>query len=330
MTFSRKSAALLSAAVVAAGILAGCSSTPSEPAVETLDPDNPVAITIGTLAAADYAPVYIAEAEGYFAEEGLDVTIEQIAGGAVGVTQLISGELDFTSATWTNALLAVSQGLDVQVVREGTDSTDGTNALLINSASGIDSVEDLRGQTISVNTLGSATELQIRDCLKTEGLEVGDYELVEVPFPEVGAALTQNRIAAGFVPEPFITIGASQGLEPLFSPAACNDRQEGSPIVNWLTSRQYGAENPAVVSAFIRAMDRATQDAIADPQVVIDILPTITTLTPELAAAIQMPNYADPSTPNVEGAEGIMEIMVEYGLLDEPLDDVAQYAWTAP
>jgi NitT/TauT family transport system substrate-binding protein len=323
--FPRKSVAVAAAAVLIAG-LAGCSG-PTEPGggggggEQTLDPENPFPITVGTLPAGDYAPLFIADAEGYFEEEGLDVTIETIAGGAVGVTQLVSGDLHFSSATWANVLAAVSQGLELQVVREGTDSSKaGINGILVSEDSGITSVEDLRGETVSVNTLQSATEVQLRDCFSSEGLEPGDYDLVEVPFPEVGAALTQGRIAGGFVPEPFITIGAEEGLVSILDTAVCNEDQANR-------STQFAEENPEVVAAFVRAMDKATELALDDPQSVVDILPTITTLTPELAAAMVQPSFVRDGTPDLEGAQLTMDLMVEWGLLEEPLEDLSQYAW---
>jgi NitT/TauT family transport system substrate-binding protein len=330
MTFSRKYTALAATAVLIAG-LAGCSGS-SEPsgggAGQTLDPAEPVAITVGTLPAGDYAPLYIAQEQGFFEEEGLEVTIETIAGGAVGVTQLVSGDLQFSSATWANILSAVSQGLELQVVREGTDSNkEGINGIIVAEDSGIESVEDLRGKTVSVNTLQSATEVQVRDCFASAGLEPGDYELVEVPFPEVGAAVSQGRIAAGLVPEPFITIGASQGLTSILAPSVCNEDQKNSPIVTWNTSKAYAEENPAVVAAFVRAMDKATELALDDPSTVTAILPTITTLTPELAEAITQPSFVRDGTPNLDGAQLTMDLMLEYGLLEEPLDDLSQYAW---
>jgi NitT/TauT family transport system substrate-binding protein len=328
MSFPRKRMAATAAAVLITGLIAGCTGTTEPSGGQTLDPENPVAITVGTLPAGDYAPLYIAQQEGYFADEGLEVTIEIIAGGAVGVTQLVSGELQFSSATWANVLAAVSQGLEIQVVREGSDSNkEGINGFLVAEGSGIESIDDLRGKSLSVNTLQSATEIQLRDCLATAGLEPGDYELVEVPFPEVGAAVTQGRIAGGLVPEPFITIGKSQGLTSLFAPSVCNEDQQNSPLVNWNTSASYAAENPAVVAAFVRAMDKATELVIDDPDVLTQILPTYTTLTPELAAAITSPSFVRDGTPNIEGAELVMGLMVEYGLLDEPLDDLSQYAW---
>ena len=331
MSFPRKRVAAVTAAVALTGLLAACSGG-ADPGTgdggQTLDPDNPVAITVGTLPAGDYAPLYIAQQEGYFEEEGLEVTIETIAGGAVGVTQLVSGELDFSSATWANVLAAVSQDLPIMVVREGSNSAkEGINGVIVREDAGFESIEDLRGQTLSVNTLQSATEVQIRDCLATGGLEPGDYELVEVPFPEVGAAVSQGRIAGGLVPEPFITIGEAEGLTSLFAPSVCNEDQEASPLINWNTSRQFAEQNPEVVAAFVRAMDRATADAIADEQVVRDILPTFTTLTPELAAEITTPSFTEDGTPDLEGAQLTMELMLEYGLLEEPLEDLSQYAW---
>ena len=330
MAFSRKHMAAFAAAILITG-LAGCSGSSPQSGGggdQTLDPASPVAITVGTLPAGDYAPLYIAQDQGFFKDEGLDVTIETIAGGAVGVTQLISGDLQFSSATWTNILSAVSQGLELQVVREGTDSNkEGINGIIAAEGSGIESIEDLRGQTVSVNTLQSATELQVRDCFASAGLEPGDYELVEVPFPEVGAAVSQGRIAAGLVPEPFITIGASQGLTSILAPSVCNDDQRNSPIVTWNTSKAYAEQNPAVVAAFVRAMDKATELALDDPDTVTEILPTFTTLTPELAAQITQPSFVRDGTPNLDGAQLTMDLMVEYGLLDAPLDDLSQYAW---
>lgn len=328
MSFPRKRVAAVAAAFMITSLIASCSSSPEPAPAETLDPANPVSITVGTLPAGDYAPLYIAQQEGFFEEEGLDVTIEIIAGGAVGVTQLVSGELDFTSATWANILAAVSEGLELQVVREGTNANkEGINGVIVAENSGFETIEDLRGETLSVNTLQSATEVQLRDCLATGGLEPGDYELVEVPFPEVGAAVSQGRIAGGLVPEPFITIGKSQGLKSLFFPSTCNERQQASPLITWNTSTRFAAENPAVVAAFVRAMDKATELAIDDENIVKEILPTFTTLTPELAGAITLPSFVRDGTPNLEGAQLTMELMLEYGLINKPLEDLSKFAW---
>ncbi|WP_221584910.1 ABC transporter substrate-binding protein [Microbacterium sp. G2-8] len=326
--FPRKSVAATATAVLITGLAAGCSGSDGGSSGEPLDSDDPTPITVGTLPAGDYAPLYIAEAEGYFDDEGLDVTIETIAGGAVGVTQLVSDELQFSAATWTNVLAAVSQGLELQVVREGTDSDkEGINGIIASGDAGIESVEDLRGETVAVNTLQSATELQVRDCFESEGLAPGDYELVEVPFPEVGAAVTQGRVAAGLVPEPFITIGAAEGLTSILSPSVCNEDQQNSPLINWNTSTAYAEQNPEAVAAFVRAMDKATTLAIEHPDTVVEILPEFTTLTPELAAEIVLPSFVEDGAPDLEGAELTMDLMVEYGLLEEPLDDLSQYAW---
>jgi NitT/TauT family transport system substrate-binding protein len=326
MTFPRKRVAAVAAALTITGLVAGCSGQGEQPAP---DPDDPIEITVGTLPAGDYAPLWIAQDQGFFEEEGLEVTIEIIAGGAVGVTQLVSGELDFSSATWANVLSAVSQGLELQVVREGTDSSkEGINGIIALEGSGIESVEDLRGKTVSVNTLQSATELQVRDCFDTAGLGPDDYELVEVPFPEVAAAVSQGRIAAGLVPEPFVTIAKGEGIVPILFPSVCNEDQEKSPLINWVTSSRFASENPEAVAAFVRALDKATELALDDPEVVTEILPTFTTLTPELAAAITQPSFVRDGTPNLEGAELTMDLMLEWGLLEEPLDDLSQYAWT--
>jgi hypothetical protein len=181
---------------------------------------------VGSLPAGDYAPLWLAVQEGYFEDEGLDVTIELIAGGAVGVTQLISGELDFTSATWGNTLLAVSQGLEIQVVREGTDANkEGINGLMVQADGPIQSVEDLRGQTLSVNTLASATEVQIRDCLASEGLEPGDIVVAtgQQRVQRDGTVVSVVDLAAnasGRAPNGKPVAGASASASPASPPSS--------------------------------------------------------------------------------------------------------------
>ena len=81
---------------------------------------TPSTITVGYVPVSIYAPVFVALDKGYFAEDGLDVTLEPFAGGPEPITLTATGELDFAAigagpAFWN----AISSGLPISVIAPG-------------------------------------------------------------------------------------------------------------------------------------------------------------------------------------------------------------------
>ena len=116
----------LSAALAIVGIvaLAGCSSGGGEPApTDGAGGDAPTAITVGVIPIVDVAPIYLGVAQGFFEEEGLDVTLELAQGGAAIVPAVVSGDYQFGFSNVTSLLLATSNGVPVKAVAPGNFST---------------------------------------------------------------------------------------------------------------------------------------------------------------------------------------------------------------
>jgi NitT/TauT family transport system substrate-binding protein len=155
------------------------------------------------------------------------------------------------------------------------------------------------------------------------GLQDGDYELVEIPFPDMPAAIQQGNVAAAFIGEPFTTIAEDQGARVVAEPSSsCGERVAEMPVIGFMTTSEYSAENPEVTAAFARAMERGAELAESDPQRVVDILPTYTQLTPELAGRMTLPAWLEDRAPSTERAEITMESMIEFGFIEEPVDDL--------
>jgi NitT/TauT family transport system substrate-binding protein len=268
------------------------------------------------------APLFLAMQKGYFEEEGLTVHVQTIAGGPAGVQALVAGEIQFSMNTWSSLILSRSQGLDLQMDTEISGGAKGVNAVLTGADSGVHSVADLEGKTIAINILGSVSELVLRECLRSQGLEADKYTVIELPYPNQVAAVQQGRIAAGFVPEPFVTLGLGQGLVSVIDVSTCSPTLETFPLVGMATSQKYAESNPAVVAAFARVMVKAMRLAVDHPEEVTAILPTYTTLKPDLAGKITQPGWIDP-TPTLEHAEVTQKLMLEFGILKDPLPDLS-------
>ena len=64
-------------------------------------------------------PVYLAQARGYFAEEGLDVAVTVTNGSGPDIKALIAGEVDFTFTPGDNVILAYQEGKRLVMVMSG-------------------------------------------------------------------------------------------------------------------------------------------------------------------------------------------------------------------
>ncbi|HEY8360003.1 MAG TPA: ABC transporter substrate-binding protein, partial [Ramlibacter sp.] len=89
-------------------------------------------VTIGHTGVAEYLGAFVAQEEGFFRKHGIDVTFQQVAGGAL-VPGLQGGSLQMATLPPTNLLLANDGGLDLVAVA-GTsvlDKSDTNVGLLV-------------------------------------------------------------------------------------------------------------------------------------------------------------------------------------------------------
>ena len=245
-----------------------------------------------------------------------------VAGGAAAVPALVAGELDISNGNHVSFILAASEGLDIRLVNEATHGVSLTNALIAPGDSEIDGPADMAGATIALNTFANITELIVRATLEDAGVGHDDYTFTEIPFPEQGAALERGDIDVALLPEPFITILLAEGNkvvgDPMTTPAL-----EGLPLVGYAATGEFVAENPDVIESFQRAMAEATQIAIDDPSRVSDVLLANTQIPETLVEQITLPGWG--TTPDLDSYQRTHDLMIEYGLLSDPLDNLDEF-----
>ena len=188
MIFSRR----MFAAFAAMLALAACSPQAS-------GPDQPVAVTIGgppniTLLAE------IAEAKGYFAEEGVDATIRSIQTGKLTQDAVIAGQLDFGIVLDVNAAILGFRADNVSVLAVlMTKSDDG---LVARRDRGIQRPEDLAGKTVARMT-GTTSHVHIDRLLEAAGVDPARVTFRTMPPPAMQAALIRGDIDAASLWQPF-------------------------------------------------------------------------------------------------------------------------------
>ncbi|WP_324275496.1 ABC transporter substrate-binding protein [Blastococcus brunescens] len=207
------------------------------------------------------------------------------------------------------------RGLPLKMVRE--NDRPGPQALYSMPSSGIAEPADLAGKTVAINGLGNIMELTARAALDEAGVDPDSVQFVELPPPDMLAALGTGNVDAAWLAEPFVTI-ADNTTDAVAVLDVFSGSTEDLPVAGWATSAQFAQENPNTLAAFTRAMDAAMEMIDEDPSMVAEIVPTYTQLTPEVAAQLNPINFAVES--NLEDISQVEELMRAHGFIEDEVD----------
>jgi NitT/TauT family transport system substrate-binding protein len=273
-------------------------------------------LTVAAIAIVDVAPLYLAKAKGFFTEQNLDLTIQNTQGGAESVPGVISGQYQIAFANVISLLLAHAKGLPLQVIAAGNFSTgkaEDFGGILVPAGSPVKTLKDLEGKTVAVNQVNNIGGVTVRAAMRKAGGDPDKIHFIEVRFPEMPAALGQNRVDAAWVVEPFLTVARNQGATVLDWNFA--DTAPSLMIAAYFTTRDYVKANPDVVKRFTAAINKGLSYASEHPDEARAILLTYTKIDPAIAGKLNLPVW----TPQINRAsiDVLADLMVQDKLVSE-------------
>jgi NitT/TauT family transport system substrate-binding protein len=124
------------------------------------------------------------------------------------------------------------------------------NTFFVLDDSPIRSSRDLKGRKVAINAFGSSVDLALRVKLKKDGIDPRrDLTIVEVAFPNQGAAIREKRVDCGILLQPFMSIeGRKGGLRPLFTGG---DALGPFSVVFQVATNAFLKKSPDAVKAFL-------------------------------------------------------------------------------
>jgi NitT/TauT family transport system substrate-binding protein len=281
-------------------------------------------VKVGILPISNVAPLYLGVQEGFFRDEGIEVEPVPAQSGNEIVTAMVSGDLQFAFLGYVPAMSARSKNLPLKLVANADNGAekaeDEWTVIVVNEDSPIKSVEDLAGKTIAVNALKGVGEVVIKAALEKRGVDPDSIELLEVPFPEMPAALEKERVDAIWAPEPFLTSVLAKGAREIEAPLTTLGPLY--PNGTYATTEQYLGENEDVVERFQRAITKSLDHATQNPDAARATIPEFTQIPPEVAKEIRLPLW--PSEIDREQLSELAEYAVKYKVIEEaaPLDEL--------
>jgi NitT/TauT family transport system substrate-binding protein len=274
-------------------------------------------IEVGVIPIVDVAAIYLGVEEGIFEKHGLDVTLTQAQGGAAIVPAVQSGQMEFGFSNVTSLIIGRDAGLPLKLVATGPQSTGVPDAdaagVLVLEDSPIQSIEDVQGQRVAVNTLNNIMDSTVSEGVTQAGGDPDQVEFVEMAFPDMLAQLESGNVDAMAASEPFVTIAKQAGARVVYGQFA--EPVEDLSIAGYFTTDQLIAEDPELVEKFTGAMKESQQYATDHPEEAKAILPTYTSLEEDVIQEMNMPLF--PQLHDIASLERIAEISLENELIQE-------------
>jgi len=274
---------------------------------------------LGYMKIVDNAAMFMAMEKGFFKAEGLELETVPMAGGAVIVQGVTSGDLQFG---WTNVISlyqAHVEGFDFKLIAGGATNVRGSNethAIVVGKDSPIKSAKDLEGKTVAVNTLNNIVHLMALAWVDKNGGNSSKIKFVEIPFPQMEPALVAGKVDAISVQEPFAAVAARRPETRVLS-NPWGDVLPRFLVASWFASEKWIQKNQEVSQAFVRAINKGVDAIHADKDGGRAAMIKWAGLNPDFAGKIGLPFFEKGITE--KDVQVTMDLTYKYKMISRPL-----------
>jgi NitT/TauT family transport system substrate-binding protein len=238
--------------------------------------DEKVTIQIDGAAVPYYLPMFVAQKEGYFKEQGLEVEF-LYANAADILNNVAAGNVQFGFPNGDAVVSARANGIPVKIVH--TTYQRGIGAVLFKTASGIKTPADLVGKKVAVTSYGSPNYIQLQVMMSQVGKSIDDVKVEIVGTGAILDALKSDQVDAIVFSMLRYYALKGEGVDVGMIPSDDFLPSHGNVLV---TSEAYLASNPAQVKGFITALDKALKH-IVDGDVEKEVKMAIADYSPTFA-----------------------------------------------
>lgn len=308
----------LVALLVVAGAACGGSQAGSEGGGE------PVRIANATWIG--YAGLWVAEDEGFFEDEGVNLQASAIEDPAQVQSAMKAGRLDGSGDTLDSVPRIRARGVPTTVVL-AVDRSEGADGII--AVDDVKSVADLKGKTIAVQS-ESPSEWMLAQVLEKNGMSLDDVETRDLTADQAGTAFAAGKVDVAVTWEPWLTKAGQSGNGGLL---VSTEKYPDIIVDSFGFTDDFVKERPGAVQDFLRAYDRGVEFIEDNPERAYEIAAEHTGGTPGEAkaqlAGVELMDISDSQefmgTPENPGqmfdlADSASEFWSEQGLLDNPPD----------
>ncbi len=215
--------------------------------------------------------------DAYFKDQGVRVNYIIVDSGVEANKAFASKSIDFATMGNTNGIVALSKGLDTELVwiHEVLGSIE---ALVVKKDLGIQSIEDLKGKKIAT-TFSSTSHYVLLNALKEAGIEK-EVTILDMKTPDIVAAWQRGDIDAAYTWEPSKSKLLELDGEVLIDSEAM--AKKGFVTANvGLVRKEFAEKNPELVKGLLTQFSKASKLYKTNPKAAIEAASKEIEISPE-------------------------------------------------
>src|SRR3990170_3724942 len=294
--------------ILSAFAAAACSAQPAEP----------VTIRLGLLPILETLPMHVAQAEGLFAEQGLQVEFVPVASAAERDQLMQAGQIDGMINDLVSTVFYNQAEPQITVVRLARTATSEypQYRVLAGKDSGITSVDGLSGVPIGISE-GTVIEYVTDRLLEAEGLAADEIAYLAVPrIPDRLALLESGELQAATLPDPLASLALAGGASVVVDDT--RHPEFGNSLISFRKS--FVDENPRAVRGFLAAIEEATRRIQADKAGWADLIAEKQLVPAPVIEGYVLPDFPEASVPSEAQFADVVAWAKAKGLINADVD----------
>ena len=274
-------------------------------------------VTIGYLPSDHDAALFVADAQGKYAENGINTKLVQFNNGGDLMTAMASGDVDVGYVGITPVLSSIEKGVPVKVISAA--QTEGSG-IVIAKNSNINSVSDLAGKKIATPGEASIQHMLLTYYLEQNGMSINDLKVSAMKVPSMNDALKTNNIDGMITFEPYVSIAEKNGAKVLVD---SQDILPNHPCCVVVASDNFIKDHPNETSTIVEIHKNATDFINNNSDEAATLLPS------DIVSDVEVEKKAIAGFPFISGLnesfkDDVMEFMdleVDLGVLKKPISE---------
>lgn len=281
-------------------------------------PATPARIKVGLLPIEDGLPFWVAAAQGYFQEAGVEVELVNFKSADERDVALTAGQIDGAITDTVASTTLVASGAKVKIISLSLGATpaEGRFAVLASPKSQVNSLADLKGVPVAISN-NSIIHYVTDKLLEQAGFAPNEIHTLAIPqIPVRFEALMNGQIEAATLPDPLATLAEHLGARVLADDTKMGQNLSQSVI---LFSEQSLAEKGDGVRKMLAAYNKAVADIVAEPNKFRHQLVEKARLPKEIQDSYPVNAYSPAQLPTRDQLGTVSDWLVAKGVIKAPV-----------
>ena len=266
--------------------------------------------------------LFVAQEQGYFTKENLNVELKAQNSGNEIVNSIIKGDLEAGCCTGITQVFDANQ-ISPNKIKLFSLNDDSEmkpwNKLLVKKDSDIKDLTDLSGKKIGVFPGSNATAI-FKTYLSSKSIDPNEIELVQLAPSTQLQTLEVGSIQALWTYEPTTTIALNQDKYRSIDESIYSKVNSKANMGAGYISADFIQKEPEQAKKFVKAMDQANIFVRENPALAANYLPKYTNINPELVTKVVLTDFHTNTESDPKSLQATADFLAQIGVIKQKIE----------